>query len=149
MTQKVKYRTRQREELLEYLETVPGVHITVNDVCEYFRSIGRPIGTTTVYRQMESLVDEGLLGKYIIDGMTPACFEYMPEHANETQHATCFHCKCDRCGKLIHLHCGELEEIQHHLLEEHGFRLNPRRTVFYGICETCAEEEREKRGASE
>ena len=149
MTQKVKYKTRQREELLEYLETVPGVHITVNDVCEYFRRSGRPIGTTTVYRQMERLVDEGILGKYIIDGMTPACFEYMPEHAGEGQHATCFHCKCDRCGKLIHLHCGELEEIQHHLLKEHGFRLNPRRTVFYGLCEECAEAERRLQSSEE
>lgn len=138
MTQKVKYKTRQREELMDYLETVPGVHITVNDVCEYFRGCGKTIGTTTVYRQMERLVDEGVLGKYTIDGTSPACFEYMPEHASGSEQTVCFHCKCEKCGRLIHLHCEELEGIASHLYEEHGFHLNPHRTVFYGICDICA-----------
>ena len=53
---------------------------------------------------------------------------------------TCFHCKCEKCGKLIHLHCEELQEIQSHLLGEHGFQLDPRRTVLYGLCEGCRAE---------
>ena len=31
----------------------------------------------------------------------------------------------------------ELEEIQGHLYAEHRFKVNPRRTVFYGLCEDC------------
>ncbi len=38
------------------------------------------------------------------------------------------------------MHCDELEQIQGHLYEEHHFKLNPLRTVFYGICEECANE---------
>ena len=55
MTIKPKYKTKQRETILAYLETVPGVHITAGDVCEYFRQQGQPIGQATVYRQLESL----------------------------------------------------------------------------------------------
>ena len=49
----------------------------------------------------------------------------------------CFHCKCEKCGKLIHLHCDEIEEMQMHLFSEHRFKMNPMRTVFYGLCEQC------------
>ncbi len=136
MAVRSKYNTKQREVLLDYLRTVPGEHITAADVCRYFREQGTPIGQSTIYRQLESLVDEGVINKYIIDGTTPACFEY----AGEESHADaeiCFHCKCEKCGKLIHLHCDELESIGAHLLSHHGFRLNPMRTVFYGLCEDC------------
>ena len=136
---KPKYRTKQREYLLEYLETVPGVHITVNDVCAYFEKHGSPIGQTTVYRQLERMVDEGLVNKYIIDGKCPACFEYIGKEPHEAE--TCFHCKCEKCGKLIHLHCEELESIRNHLMTHHSFTLNPLRTVFYGLCETCREKD--------
>ena len=49
----------------------------------------------------------------------------------------CFHCKCEKCGRLIHLKCEELSGIAGHLYSEHHFSLDPKRTVFYGICEKC------------
>ncbi|MBQ9643726.1 MAG: transcriptional repressor [Lachnospiraceae bacterium] len=131
-----KYRTRQRAILLEYFESVPGSHFTAADVYEYFKLHGITIGQSTIYRQLERFVDEGILNKYIIDSSSPACFEYIqPDDHVETE--VCFHCKCEKCGKLIHLHCDELQEIQAHLLAEHHFKLNPMRTVFYGLCEDC------------
>lgn len=140
MNARPKYKTKQRDRLISYLETVPGQHITAGDVCEAFRQDGASIGQSTVYRQLESLVGEGILNKYIIDEKSPACFEYV-RSASHQGPGTCFHCKCEKCGRLIHLHCEELEEIRNHLLGEHGFRLDPRRTVFYGICEACQQAE--------
>ncbi len=134
------YKTKQREALLSYLMTVPGEHVTAADVCTHFREQGASIGTATVYRHLESLVDEGLVSKYIIDGASPACFEYLgAEHANGRD-GLCFHCKCEKCGKLIHLHCGELAGIGTHLAAHHGFVVNPMRTVFYGLCGDCRED---------
>lgn len=134
------YKTKQREALLSYLMTVPGEHVTAADICTHFREQGASIGTATVYRHLESLVDEGLVSKYIIDGASPACFEYLgAEHANG-RGELCFHCKCEKCGKLIHLHCGELAGIGTHLAAHHGFVVNPMRTVFYGLCGDCRED---------
>lgn len=132
MNSRSKYKTKQREILLDYLESVKGVHVTASDACEYFKDRGANIGQSTIYRQLESLVDEGVVNKYIIDGNTPACFEYVG-----TQRDMCFHCKCEKCGKLIHLHCDEIEGMQVHLFEEHRFKMDPMRTVFYGLCEQC------------
>ncbi len=136
MTTKPKYKTKQRDTLLSYLETVTGKHITVADVCDYFRAKGTPIGQATVYRQLESMVDDGLVSKYTIDSGSPACFEYLGAHVHEHGEA-CFHCKCEKCGTLFHVHCAELELIQQHLMDHHNFMLNPLRTVFYGLCENC------------
>lgn len=140
MDQKSRYKTRQRELLLDYLKTLSGTHFTARDICEYFKTRGIAIGQSTVYRQLEQLVAEGLINKYIFDANSPACFEYV---STETHHEgqTCFHCKCEKCGKLIHLHCDELAAISGHLYQAHRFTMDPLRTVFYGLCEECRETE--------
>ena len=138
MGDKGQYKTRQREEVLSYLRSAAGQHVTANDLCSYFKLQGRPMGTATVYRQLEQLVDEGLVNKYTLDASGPACFEFMDKESH-SEGETCFHCRCVKCGRLIHLHCEELAEIQEHLLAEHNFRMDPLRTVFYGVCEECAE----------
>ncbi len=137
MADKGKYNTKQRERILDYLQGVQGVHITAADVCNHFRDNGTTIGQSTVYRQLERLVDEGVINKYTIDKNSSACFEYIGQQGHG-EGTVCFHCKCEKCGKLIHMHCDELEEIGAHLMEEHKFKLDPLRTVFYGVCEECS-----------
>lgn len=133
------YKTKQGDELRSFLESVPGKHITAADVCDYFRRTGKPMGMATVYRQLEKMVDEGIIAKYNIDAGTPACFEYLGTHLSQQ---TCYHCKCSVCGKLIHMHCDELPELQKHILQHHGFAIDPVRTIFYGVCSDCAAKEK-------
>ncbi|MBO4678400.1 MAG: transcriptional repressor [Lachnospiraceae bacterium] len=140
MNAKSKYNTRQKEILIKYLQNSKSAHVSASDVCEYLKNQGESIGQSTVYRQLERLVDEGIVNKYSFDSTSPACFEYVGSESH-AKAGTCFHCRCEKCGKLIHLHCEELEEIGGHLLKDHGFRLNTMRTVLYGVCEDCAGEE--------
>ena len=133
---KTTYKTRQREELLEYLKNLRGEHMTAAMVWEHFHSSGSSIGKATVYRRLEQLVEEGLVYKYVIDTNSPACFEYVPTESHE-KHEVCFHCKCEKCGKLFHMHSEELEELQEELKANHRFSMDPRRTVFYGVCDAC------------
>ncbi len=133
-----KYRTRHREELTRYLQSRSGEHATVNDIRDALRIRGISMGTTTIYRQLERLMEEGKIRKYMIDSSTCACFEYIGE-AETQEYVQSFHCKCEKCGSLIHLHCKELEGIRMHIENEHNFTINPAKTVFYGICDKCAE----------
>lgn len=132
------YRTKQREELLEYMASRAGEHITVSDICEHFKKSSKPIGTATVYRQLEKMVDQGIVTKYNIDSGTPACFEYIAQDSDHRDDGSCYHCKCEKCGRLIHLHCADVKELEKHLGKEHGFTMDPKRTVFYGICDRCS-----------
>lgn len=136
MNTRIKYKTRQKELVLDFLRSKAGEHITASDVCEHFKDCEEGIGQSTVYRQLESLVDDGIINKYIIDANSPACFEYVG-HEKHKDGEVCFHCKCEKCGRLIHLKCEELNEIQEHLYDEHSFKMDPRRTVFYGLCDKC------------
>ena len=107
---------------------------TVADIRAHFEAMGRPIGTTTLYRQTDELVREGLLRKYIVDENSAACFEYTGEQpAGEPL----VHCKCEGCGKLLHIRCGQFEEMQRHISADHDFVVDSRRTVLYGLCDSC------------
>ncbi|MBO7703977.1 MAG: transcriptional repressor [Solobacterium sp.] len=139
MAMKTKYRTKQREELLEYLRSLNGEHITAALIAEHFKERGSGIGKATIYRQLEQMVEEGLVYKYVVDANSPACFEYVPEESHGHREV-CFHCKCEKCGKLFHMHSEELEELQAELKSNHRFFMDPRRTVFYGICSACEQE---------
>ncbi len=134
-----KYKTKQREELEGYLKTIPSEHFTVADICSHFKNEGKNIGTTTVYRQLERLMEEGRVNKYILDEQTSACFEYIGDDSHH-HHPSCYHMKCEKCGTLYHMDCHEIEDLAHHLKEHHGFRVDPFRTVFYGICAKCSGE---------
>ena len=140
MNSKSQYKTKQRSELLNYLKDMSGEHVTVNDVCAHFEKKGKSIGVTTVYRQLDQMVADGIVNKYNLESGNSACYEYVGEDHDKAGAHKCYHCKCDKCGKLIHLHCGEIEELMNHIQANHHFVINPRRTVFYGLCEDCLEE---------
>ena len=136
------YRTKQRAELIAFLEANKGEHMSARVLCDRMAQVGIEIGTATVYRQLEALVKEGLVRKYIIDESGPACFEYVGENDScEDEH--CFHCLCTQCGTLYHVECNHLAGIGDHLLSDHGFTIDPQRTVFYGVCKDCANQGQE------
>lgn len=141
------YRTKQRSEIADYLASIPGEHVTAGDICAHFRAQGRAVGTATVYRQLERMVSEGTVSKYIIDESAGACFAYIGSDSHLAD--SCYHCKCERCGRLIHMECEELNHIAAHLKADHSFRLNPMRTVFYGVCAECIAKEDAENGTAE
>ena len=136
MAKKAQYKTRQMTELLTFLESVQGSHVTVRDICGHFQSVGIAVGTTTIYRNLEKMVKEGMVAKYVVEGTSSACFEYIGT-LEGCERSVCYHCKCEKCGKLIHLQCNEVGSLRQHLLEYHDFEMNSLRTVFYGICGEC------------
>ena len=134
---KKSYSTRHQEELLNYMKESAGTHVTAGDICMHMRASGSNIGTATVYRHLEKMVEEGIVNKYIIDEGSSACYEYVD---GCDKAGLCYHLKCQECGKLIHLGCEEISALNDHIKEHHGFTINPRRTVFYGVCEECSNE---------
>ena len=83
--EKAKYKTKQMTELLTFMKSVQGSHVTVNEICEHFKNQGISVGTTTVYRHLEKMVREGVVAKYVVDGTSSACFEYTGEKKQDSQ----------------------------------------------------------------
>ena len=45
---KAPYKTKQMTEILTFLKSVQGRHVTVNEICDFFREKGISVGTTTI-----------------------------------------------------------------------------------------------------
>ena len=52
--------------------------------------------------------------------------------------------KCILCGKLIHVDCSHIDEIQEHVSKHHNFSVDKSRIVLYGTCSECMGENYEK-----
>ncbi|MDR2767498.1 MAG: transcriptional repressor [Treponema sp.] len=129
------YQTRQGDEILAYLAGLGGEHITAGAIAGHFGAALPPVGTTTVYRHLEKLIESGKVRRYFLEGEESACYQYVEENAACREH---FHLKCEKCGKLFHLDCEVLDDVRSHVLKDHKFAINPLRTVFYGLCKKCA-----------
>lgn len=141
-----RYNTAQRNEIVSCLAQAKG-HLSAADIVSRLAEAGSSVSTATVYRQLEKLAAEGLVVKSTPEGERSACFELVDSH--ECHETRCYHLKCESCGKLIHLDCNEVDELCHHLLEEHGFRIDTKRTVIFGTCESCSAHGETREGAHE
>ena len=134
MKQDSGYKTKQKEKILDYLIRNKEKHTNVQEIITFLTAEGNPIGTATIYRQLDKLVDCGMVRRYNFDGKTGACYHYIENKEECHEH---FHLKCTICGKLIHLNCDRLSNINRHIFEKHGFQVDPSQTVFYGKCSEC------------
>ncbi|SEL01942.1 Fur family transcriptional regulator, ferric uptake regulator [Ruminococcus sp. YRD2003] len=135
MKRDIGYNTRQKEKLVDYLVRNKEKHTNVQEISAYLASEGSPLGTATIYRQLDKLVEAGVVRKFVIDGKMGACYQYIENTRECREH---FHLKCLKCGRLIHLNCDHLKGINEHIAEHHGFIIDPSQTVFYGTCSECA-----------
>lgn len=126
------YSTKQRSAVLDFLKE-NNAHVTASDIVFHLKELGVNVSTATVYRTLEKLEGEGVVRKMFIDQGHSACYQYVDEGAC----AEHFHLKCIKCGRLIHLSCDFLREMESHIFDDHGFTVSSGRTVIYGICDVC------------
>lgn len=132
----MKYNTKQRELILKCFSESDGKHIKAEEIIEYLKQNNTPVGKSTVYRYLDTLVEENLVRKYTIQEGVGACYQYIGKEENNhcKEH---YHLKCSNCGELFHVNCEFMDEINSHILKEHNFQIDNSKTVFYGICEKC------------
>ncbi len=139
MARKTKYSTKQMEELIKYLETTNGEHFNVKDICDYFSKLEINVGTTTVYRNLEKLIDDGSVLKYNSIGANGACYEYIGD-VEKPSKTSCFHLICETCGDVEHLKSDVLLNIDENICKDFGFTMKSLSTVLYGNCKDCSNE---------
>lgn len=134
------YSTKQQQAVLRCLEQRREELLTAADLAEDLRREGCPVGLATVYRQLEKLEQAGRVHK--VNTEEGAFYQFCSHDANG--HRDCFLLKCEKCGCIRHLDCSHLQILYDHLEQDHHFRINPRRTLFLGLCEQCAGKEAEE-----
>jgi Fur family ferric uptake transcriptional regulator len=134
MTRQSTYNTKQREVVLNYIISLDGAHITAAQIAAHFENTDIPIGRTTIYRHLDKLTEIGALRRYVTDGVSGACYQFVNNHEGCQVH---LHLKCEHCNELQHLACDCLVDIQSLIREKHGFSINGLKTVLYGECNNC------------
>lgn len=136
------YNTRQKREMLKFLQERKLQHFSVDEVVFEMQERGEKIGRTTVYRFLELLAEQGDVRKYQnAQGITQ--YQHVQDASNCDDH---FHMMCKECGNLIHVDCNLMHSMAEHLFSAHGFMLDPRETILRGLCERCRNGEGEDHG---
>lgn len=128
-----KYKTKQREVILQCIREHKDAYVTIQQILSYLTANHIKVGLTTIYRNLERLEQEKEITKVSIDGMSGTCYRYLPQKSK----SILFYLKCQLCGNIVNIQCPELEHLYQHVSEEHHIVIDPGKTMFYGKCEQC------------
>lgn len=135
---KQQYHTAGREALISFLRTHPDRQFTADEL--YGAVSGETaVGKSSVYRLLSRLCEEQTVQKFQSDARACSVYQYIGRGCDCREH---FHERCTSCGRVTHLDCHATEEFVRHLAAEHGFAVDPGKTILYGLCDAC----REKKG---
>ena len=109
-----------------------GDHLSAEDIAGQVAKGGAgPVGTATVYRTLELLVESGLVTEHDFgEGFK----RYEPGSVAGQPHE---HCICSSCGAVTEFSNDRLERMIALLAEEVAFRPHHHRLEVFGLCRDC------------
>ena len=125
-----RYKTKQRSILLDFFASCPDKTFSASELIA-MSELG--LGEATIYRQLSKLSEEGVLNKIISSASDGARYQFHPHESCDAH----FHLRCTKCGELVCAECSFMENMEKHLNLDHGFAVDPKKTVIYGICKEC------------
>jgi Fur family ferric uptake transcriptional regulator len=121
--------TRQRD-LVAQVVLLADDHLSVDAIQRRLRDQGESVGTATVYRTLEKLVESGLVRAHDF-GEGFRRYEPMPAQADHE------HLICERCGRVVEFQNERLERMLPSIADEHAFQHARHRVEIYGVCRDC------------
>lgn len=125
--------TLPRLKVLEILEQAEQRHLSAEDVYKALLETGEEIGLATVYRVLTQFEGAGIVAKLSIEG-GHAVFE-LEDGAHHD------HLLCVRCNRIAEFVDPVIEERQHAIAAENGFKMTEHSLYIYGICHECQQSE--------
>jgi Fe2+ or Zn2+ uptake regulation protein len=120
--------TPQREVLLRALSETMG-HPTADDLVRKVRRVLPSVSHATVYRNVQELVREGLIGTLERAGGAVQ-FEVNPEDHH--------HFVCRSCGRVWDVYLDEVGiTVDRRRSQLKGFRIDRREVQLHGLCSRC------------
>jgi Fur family transcriptional regulator, ferric uptake regulator len=133
--------TRERLVLFDEIFDRHG-HIDAEDLLEGMQSRGVKISRATVYRNLDLLVECGLVRKYRL-GRDRFLFEHV--HRGQ-QHD---HLVCTACGRVAEFVSPGIAALQTEICRAHGFVPDRHTLQISGLCNACAERQEASEAAAE
>jgi Fur family transcriptional regulator, ferric uptake regulator len=124
--------TQQREAVAEVVFSCDE-HLSVDDIERRLRDEGERIGKATIYRTLDLLVRSRLVAEHDF-GEGFKRYEHRLSRQPEHEHLICL-----ECGGVTEFRSREVDRIQAHVSESHGFRPARHKLEIYGLCRSCQE----------
>lgn len=134
--------TRPREAILDVLKKTKD-HLSAEDIYLAVYKFYPNIGLTTVYRNLELLVDMGMVVKFEF-GQGKAKYELADEYGSKGHHhhLVCLKCSCViDYNEFMNDELQFLERAQNGLSEKYDFEIKDHMIQFQGYCRQCREKE--------
>ena len=110
------YTTKQQKAVLDCLSERADEPVSAAAIVDALREQGEHIGIATVYRQLEKLERQGSVHKVTTD---EGAYYQFCTHGCATN---CCLFKCERCGRIVHLDCHQLDRKSTRLNSSHCSR---------------------------
>jgi Fur family ferric uptake transcriptional regulator len=114
--------------VLSVLERVGGF-ASAQEVYQLLRRNSQSIGLTTVYRALQSLLDDK-----IVDSLRRDDGEAVYRMCGENHH---HHLVCKSCGTTIEIQAQAIEKWAQQMASDHGFREVGHTAEIFGLCKKC------------
>lgn len=109
-------------------------HLSVDDVIAELRQRDAHVGTATIYRTLDTLVEAGLARAHDFgEGFRRyEAFDSRGDHG---------HLVCRRCGTVTEFALEQLERALPLVADAHGFLAESHRVELHGLCQACRRRE--------
>jgi Fur family ferric uptake transcriptional regulator len=115
--------TLPRVKILELFEKSAGQHMTAEDIYKSLLETGDDIGLATVYRVLTQFEVADLVIKHNFEGGQSV---YELNRGSHHDHMVCL-----ETGKVIEFFSPEIEQLQHEIVESHGYEMADHSLVLY------------------
>ena len=120
--------TNQRAVILDFLKGNLN-HPTVEEIYDKVKKTLPRITKATVYKNLETLVNNGYLKEVNMKGVSRFEAKINPHH----------HIICKTCDKIIDFESDELIKYSLEIINDHkDFTINSAETTFFGTCKACS-----------
>ena len=120
-------KTKQRKAILDFLKTTRS-HPTADQVYDSVRKIIPSISKGTVYRNLQVLIDSGIVSVLDIRGTLSRY---------EVRQAAHYHFRCEGCGRVVDLDLPVDPGLDDRVSKRTGFVVSGHQTEFRGWCASC------------
>lgn len=132
------YKTNNRTKIMDFLIASKDRTVSAADIGIHMEHLNCPVNMTTIYRYLDKLEKEGTVIKYTgtksATKASGATYQFVDRDHRCEEH---LHLKCTECGAIVHLDCHFMDVIAEHIKSDHGFDIQCKNSVIYGVCRDC------------
>lgn len=123
--------TRQRDVVAQAVFSGVG-HLSVDAIQRRLRSLGHKVGTATIYRSLDVLVQAGLVR---VHDFGEGYRRYEPMFSADQRG----HLICARCATVTEFATDRMDRALALIADEHEFQHQRHRVELHGLCRACRE----------